>query len=231
MNRAKFNEQFNEFKRQSRADGRFDPQADQQNPILTEDTPTTAWDSHYTLYCGWAARRISTSYDHHFDFGSSIYFAAIVSAFKAFTFCDIRPPALPFRDMEERFEDLTHLTFVDNSIDSMSCLHVLEHVGLGRYGDTLDAQGDIKAARELARVLAPGGQFLFAVPMDDPPRITFNSDRLYGYKQVMDLFPTLRLTEFSLVTNEGAYHEHVEEVPLEATAGLKYACGLFAFTK
>jgi hypothetical protein len=36
-------------------------------------------------------------------------------------------------------------------------MHVVEHIGLGRYGEPMDEQGDLKAIEELKRVLAPGG--------------------------------------------------------------------------
>jgi len=47
-------------------------------------------------------------------------------------------------------------------------MNVVEHVGLGRYGEPLDPEGDIKAMRELRRVLAPGGSLLFVVPVGRP---------------------------------------------------------------
>ena len=43
-------------------------------------------------------------------------------------------------------------------------MHTLEHIGLGRYGDKVDPMGDIRAMNELARVTAPGGNLLIAVP-------------------------------------------------------------------
>ena len=36
-------------------------------------------------------------------------------------------------------------------------MHVVEHIGLERYGDPFDSQGDLKPMRQLERVLAPQG--------------------------------------------------------------------------
>lgn len=229
MNRAQFDQQFQEFKRQSRDDGRFDPQADQQNPILNEDTPTTGYEPHYTLHVAWAARKIAAFRpSQHVDFGSSLFFMGIVSAFVPFTFCDIRRVQWPAGWVQHYEEDLTHLSFGDGSLQSVSCLHTIEHIGLGRYGDQLDASGDRKAASELSRVLARGGQLLIATPIEDPPRVTWNSDRLYSAQMVLDLFPSLNLEEFSLITCEPNFFENCG---IEKTRGVKYGCGCFSFRK
>ena len=63
---------------------------------------------------------------------------------------------------------LTALPISDNSVPSLSCLSVAEHIGPGRYDDTLDPQGTQHAARELMRVLAPGGALYFSVPVGCP---------------------------------------------------------------
>jgi SAM-dependent methyltransferase len=165
----------------------------------------------------------------HVSFGDSVYFVGIASAFTSMTFCDIRKSGLPFHDLKEDTADLTSLPASwTGTLESISCMHVLEHIGLGRYGDALNASGDRKAAAELARVLAPGGQLLMVVPMEDPPRVCFNAHRLYSYSQVMDLFPDLSLCEFTLITNEGQFLENADPGLL---VGRKYSCGCFRYTK
>jgi SAM-dependent methyltransferase len=145
------------------------------------------------------------------------------------TFYDIRKSELPFQDIEQKTADLTCLpSSWTDTLQSISCMHVLEHIGLGRYGDALDASGDRKAAAELARVLATGGQLLMVVPMEDPPRVCFNAHRLYCYSQVMDLFPALSIVEFTLITKEGEFFENADPELLKRG---KYLCGCFRFKK
>jgi hypothetical protein len=36
-------------------------------------------------------------------------------------------------------------------------MHVVEHIGLGRYGDPIDPDGDLKAISELKRVVQKRG--------------------------------------------------------------------------
>jgi hypothetical protein len=225
-----FIQQFSQFKQQSYLDGRFEPTQMDWFPCLNDDTPETGFDPHYLLHTSWAARVLAkTKPKVHVSFGDSLYFVGIASAFMSMTFCDIRESRLPFRDIEEKCADLTSLPPAwTGRLESISCMHVLEHIGLGRYGDTLDARGDRKAAAELARVLAPGGQLLMVVPMEDPPRVCFNAHRLYSYPQVTDLFPGLSLLEFTLITNEGQVFENADPQLLE---GRKYSCGCFRYIK
>lgn len=225
-----FTEQFSQFKEQSRVDGRFEPKQTDWFPCLNDSTDDTGFDLHYVLHTSWAARALARTKPRvHVSFGDSLYFVGIASAFMPVTFCDIRTSGLPFRDIEENRADLTRLPpSWTATLQSVSCMHVLEHIGLGRYGDALDASGDRKAAAELARVLAPGGQLLMVVPMEDPPRVCFNGHRLYSYSQVMDLFPDLSLQEFTLITNEGQFFENADPSLL---GGRKYSCGCFRYKK
>jgi hypothetical protein len=225
-----FTEQFRQFKEQSGLDGRFEPKQTDWFPFLNDNTSETGFDPHYVLHTSWAARVLAkTKPKAHVSFGDSLYFVGIASAFTSMTFCDIRKSGLPFGDIKEDSADLTSLPLSwTGKLESISCMHVLEHIGLGRYGDTLDAGGDRQAAAELARVLAPGGQLLMVVPMEEPPRVCFNAHRLYSYSQVMDLFPDLSLQEFTLITNEGQFFENADPGLL---VGRTYACGCFRYTK
>jgi hypothetical protein len=109
-------------------------------------------------------------------------------------------------------------------------MHTVEHIGLGRYGDPIDPDGDLKAAKELERAVASGGSLLFVVPVGKP-QIQFNAHRIYSYKMVLDMFPQLTLKEFSLIPDNaldtGMIHDATEEDVKKQT----YGCGCFWFTK
>ena len=135
-------------------------------PRLGEDITETAYDASYVLHTAWAARVLQeTKPVKHVDISSYVYFVALVSAFVPMESYDYRPLNLPLSGVTSGFANLTELPFPDNSVKSLSCMHTLEHVGLGRYGDPLDREGDIKAAHELQRVLSYGGDLLVASPM------------------------------------------------------------------
>jgi len=106
-------------------------------------------------------------------------------------------------------------------------MHVVEHVGLGRYGDPLDPEGDLKAMAELRRVLEPGGNLLFVVPVGQP-RVMFNAHRIYAYEQVMEAFGDLLLQEFSLIPDSGPPRIEIVADPTQV-ANMHYGCGCFWF--
>jgi ubiquinone/menaquinone biosynthesis C-methylase UbiE len=131
----------------------------------------------------------------HIDISSALYFCAIVSAFVPIKFYDYRPANLQLSNLSTDSADLTCLPFNDASIESISCMHVVEHIGLGRYGDLLDPNGDLKAISELKRVLSTNGNLLFVVPVGGTPRIMFNAHRIYSYGQVISYFQDFELIE------------------------------------
>ena len=128
---------------------------------------------------------------------------SIASAFVPITFYDYRPAPLTLGNLRCKRADLTSLPFADESVDSLSCMHVVEHIGLERYGDPFSPQGDIAAMRELARVLGRGGRLLFAVPIGGVAKIHYNAHRIYTYSAVLAAFGSLCLEEFALVTDRG----------------------------
>jgi hypothetical protein len=197
-------------------------------PQIKDKTINTNFDYHYVYQTGWAIRKIKEiSPELHTDISSSLYFIAGLSAFIPVKFYDYRPAELKLSNLETGSEDLTKLSFKDESINSLSCLHTIEHVGLGRYGDPIDPDGDIKASKELQRVLSKDGYFVFVTPVGQP-KIEFNAHRIYSYEMVLEMFDKLKLLEFSLVTDSGDF---IENANPDIVKEQEYGCGCFLFKK
>lgn len=200
--------------------------------ILDEDTPQTGFDRHYVYQVAWALRTLrKINPAHHHDFSSILYFVVAASAIVPVTFHDLRPANLQLDSLTTRRADLTSLGIETGSLESVSCMHVVEHIGLGRYGDTLDYDGDLKAIGELKRVVKPGGNLLFVVPVGRESLIQFNAHRIYSYEDVIQSF----LPEFDLVEHALIPEADVVGLVYSPTAALiatqRYACGCFWFKK
>lgn len=229
----KYIRDFLRFRALSKRAGLSGPSLARIRPITDEATKETGFDTHYVYHTGWASQVLGrTRPERHVDIGSSLYFVTNAAAICPITHYDYRPPRLAMPGVDVGAADLLNLNFADNSIPSLSCMHVVEHVGLGRYGDTLDPEGDARACAELARVLAPGGQLLFVTPVGREV-VQFNAHRVYSYDGVLALFSGLKLTEFSLITDkrdaEGAVF--VANADPARVAKQRYGCGCFVFEK
>jgi hypothetical protein len=224
----RFHAEFEEFK--GRSDGRLATSWDDRFPCLDDRTETTEFDPHYTYHTAWAARQLTRERPaEHVDISSSLYFCTIVSAFIPIRFYDVRPAKLVLSGLKSSAANLMALPFPDASIKSLSCMHTIEHIGLGRYDAVIDPDGDLKAARELCRVLALGGLLLMVVPMSKP-RVRFNGDRLYDYDSLVGLFPNLAVEEFALIPDDISKGMVIDGAR-ELSKSQKYGCGCFAFRK
>lgn len=169
-------------------------------PQPFDKTALTGFDRHYVYHTAWAARCIKKiNPEKHIDISSSLYFSGIVSAFVPIEFYDYRPAELQLSGLTSKHADLMQLPFTDNSIYSLSCMHTVEHIGLGRYGDPVDPEGDLKAIAELKRVLAPSGNLLFVVPIGKSAKIMFNAHRIYTIEIIQKLFADFTLKEFAYI--------------------------------
>lgn len=211
--------------------GRFSVLWQDRYPCLRDKTGATGFDRHYVYHLAWAARVLAgTRPAEHVDISSSLYFATMVSAFIKVRYYEFRPADLQLDGLTSDPADLLSLPFADGSVKSLSCMHVVEHVGLGRYGDPVDPEGDLKAMAELQRVLAPGGSLLFVVPVGKP-RVAFNAHRIYCYDQVVSYFPDLCLRQFALIPDDAQGGGIVTDAGKDLSDAQSYGCGCFWFEK
>ena len=104
-----------------------------------------------------------------------------LAALPGFVACDHRDGANPGEIVDGvRHEDLTRLTFADDSLDLVLTSETLEHV------PDLDL-----ALREIRRVLVPGGRHVFTIPQLPGTPETFARARLDPDGSKIDLAPPI----------------------------------------
>lgn len=165
-------------------------------PCLGDDLAETPIEPTYFYQDCWAFEKIiKQSPQSHIDVGSHHKFVALLSKVIPVTMVDIRPLSLPLDSLSFKKGSILDLPFEDNSIESLSSLCVIEHIGLGRYGDPLDPKGTEKAIAELKRVIKPQGYLYISLLIDDENITFFNAHRAYKEDYLESLFSPFQLIE------------------------------------
>lgn len=197
-------------------------------PCLMDSVSATPFDPHYFYQGAWLARQLKKNMpDEHVDVGSSIMTIAAISGFVKVIFVDFRPLKVNLLNLKCLAGNITSLPLQDSSLQSLSCLHVIEHIGLGRYGDPLDSNGSVAAAQELQRIISEGGSLYLSTPVGRE-RTCFNAHRVFDPQTILRMFNELALVEFSYVDDNGNLHENAI---FTNAASEEYGCGLFHFKK
>jgi len=197
-------------------------------PCLLDRTTRTPFDPHYLYQGAWLARRLARDRPAmHVDVASSVLMISVLSGQVPIVFVDYRPLAAMLAGVTPVAGNITGLPFADGSIASLSSLHVVEHVGLGRYGDPLNPEGSRQALRELARVLAPGGRLYLSVPVGRG-RVCFNAHRVFDPTSIPPSLAGLACREFSVVDDSGRFLERADPADFR---GLDYGCGMYLFER
>jgi len=165
-------------------------------PCLGEDTAQTEIEPIYFYQDAWAFEKIIQLRPKlHIDVGSHHKFVALLSKVVPVTMVDIRPLSLPMESLTFQQGSILELPYRDGELPSVSSLCVVEHIGLGRYGDPLDPDGTERAIEELKRVVAPDGDLFVSLPLDDENRIYFNAHRAFREEKLLSLFAPFDVLE------------------------------------
>lgn len=90
------------------------------------------------------------------------------------------------------YEDVTRLPDAwTNYYDAITCISVLDHVGLTAYGNEADPLALEKAVAEMWRVLEPDGRLFVTVPVGAPQVTTHpgGEQRVFDINEFRALFP------------------------------------------
>lgn len=183
-----------------------------------------------------AQRVFANNPKRHVDVGSRVDgFVAHVASFRSIEVFDFRPLTNRIGNIQFTQADMMSplAPQLVNYCDSLSCLHALEHFGLGRYGDPVNFRGHLLGLDNLWKCLIPGGKFYFSGPIGTQ-RIEFNAHRIFSVAYLLKQFEgRFHLDQLSYVDDQGVLHEGVSfsTEDAECSFGCSEGCGIFEMTK
>jgi hypothetical protein len=175
----------------------------------------------------------------HVDVGSRVDgFVAHVASFRQIEVLDVRPvaravPGVVFRQADLMSADSVGALLAEGGCDSLSCLHAIEHFGLGRYGDPVDPSGYERGIANLARLLKPGGTLYLSAPIGRE-RVEFNANWVFDPRTLLRCTAAggLTLQKLMVIDRSGGVREAVADAEgLEELAHADYSLGVFVCKK
>jgi len=155
-----------------------------------------------------------------------------VAAFRKIHVLDIRPlSSLGHPNIEFIQTDLMSGDGLVPVTDSISCLHAIEHFGLGRYGDPVDPDGHQKGLSNLVTMLEVGGTLYISFPIGRQNEIHFNAHRVFHPQDILQWRASkhLELVRFDYIDDSGDLHRNVNLLNQAVDVGL--GCGIYTFKK
>lgn len=171
----------------------------------------------------------------HLDIGSRVDgFVTHIASFREVEVMDIRDAKLTNKNIIFKKVDIMNLKqYTLELYDSISCLHALEHFGLGRYGDQIDYYGHLRGLNNIFELLSPVGKLYLSVPIGKQ-RIEFNAHRVFSIEYLKKvLFLKFSLERFSYIDDDGNLHQDIDLMSSEAIDNFNcnYGCGIFILRK
>jgi hypothetical protein len=168
----------------------------------------------------------------HLDVGSRIDgFVAHLATFREVQVLDIRPNLSKVRNIHFIQADIMNPPEeLAGKYVSLSCLHALEHFGLGRYGDEIALDGFQRGLNGMHSLLKTGGRLYLSTPVG-AQRIEFNAHRVFDCNFLRNrLQRQYKLLSFAFVDDDGNLHTDIAPDDKRVSVA-RYGCGIFELEK
>jgi len=203
-------------------------------PVLGEDKKTSGHITNHYFYQDLlvASYIFKNKPNKHIDIGSRIDgFVANVASFRKIEVFDLRINKLNFKNIKFRKLNLNKINRkLYNYTDSISCLHTIEHFGLGRYGDSIDPSGYKKGFNNLVKILKPKGLLYISFPISNNNEIFFNLERRFNPKDILSWTKGLTLLNFDFIDDKQKLNLNVNLSSLQKK-NIINGCGIYVFKK
>lgn len=169
----------------------------------------------------------------HLDIGSRIDgFVAHVASFRKIEVVDVRPLEKSIHENIKFIQaDLMNSHDLGET-DSISCLHAIEHFGLGRYTDPIDIDGHNKGIANLVSLVCKGGRMYISFPVGKADEVHFNAHRVFKVNTIFNhpsIKKNMKLIRFDYVDDMG--NLHLDVFIQDFDKNIKYGCGIYTFEK
>ena len=117
---------------------------------------------------------------------------------------------------------------------SISCLHTIEHFGLGRYGDKINPNGHIIGFQNIYKLLDNDASLYLSFPVSNISRIEFNAHRVFNINDIFEWIKQLsikdlKLISFDLIDDNSELFEN-QNINL-ISKNINFGCGIYHFKK
>jgi len=175
----------------------------------------------------------------HLDIGSRIdgFIAHLLSFEQPVLIGDIRPLTIQSRFAHYLEIDITDTVRINSlpKYSSISSLHAVEHMGLGRYGDPINSLGHIQAILNLSSLLTPGGTLYLSFPFSRVSSIEFNSQRLMTLEESRTVFEMANLSviDFAYVDDRGSLVavDDLDAIDYDNSYSVLNGCAIFSLVR
>ena len=159
------------------------------HPYLFDKNDNNLKLQYFHLQDLWAFKIISKiNMTEFIDIGSNLSFITFASTLSKIQCIDLRYHKIFLENVEFKIGDINKLPYENESVDHLSSLSVIEHIGLGRYGDNIDAFGMEKSVKEFERVLKKNGNLIVSFPVGKKNIIEINAHRICNLEYINQLF-------------------------------------------
>lgn len=171
----------------------------------------------------------------HIDIGSRIDgFVAHVATFRPIEILDVRKLESVGHDnmLFTQANLMDENAIKSESADSISCLHAIEHFGLGRYGDPVDPNGHLKGFKNIIKMLKPGGRLYISFPISKSNQVHFNAHRVFHPHDILtwaEEREKLKIERFDYVDDQGYLHNEIDL--FKENIDVRYGCGIYTILK
>ena len=216
MDVIKYIKDLNKFKKQGGS-------IDILRPFFSDHKKSNGFEDPQYFYQDHIAAKeiVNGGFDNILDVGSRIDgFVSSVAIFQKINVIDIRPAKINIKNIEFIQSDLFNTNLELEQWDCVSCLHTIEHVGLGRYGDPINPYSREEFIKRLFGFVKPGGMLFISTPVSSKTRIEFNAHVVVSpYSMVSSILQNNgKIEKIWVIDDNAKIHENInitEIMPLK----------------